>query len=78
MTVVVTGASGHIGNNLVRELLRCGCKVRALIHNNERSLEGLDIERVHGDVRDILQLFNSFRFFPSGMPVSSERAPRQP
>ena len=23
MTVVVTGASGHVGNNLVRALLRC-------------------------------------------------------
>jgi dihydroflavonol-4-reductase len=60
MTVVVTGASGHIGNNLVRELLQRGCRVRALIHNNERSLQGLDIERVRGDVRDIASLRAAF------------------
>ncbi len=43
---LVTGATGHIGNVLVRELLERGEKVRALIVPNEcrASLDGLDVE----------------------------------
>jgi dihydroflavonol-4-reductase len=52
MTVVVTGASGHIGANLVRELLARGRSVRAVIHTNKGLVEGLPIEFVPGDVRD--------------------------
>ena len=60
MTVVVTGASGHLGSNLVRELRRRGRSVRALIPPNERFLEGLDIEQVHADVRDPASLRAAF------------------
>ena len=52
MTVVVTGASGHIGANLVRDLLEAGERVRVLVHHNRRPLEGLDIEVAVGDVLD--------------------------
>lgn len=52
MTIVVTGASGHVGANLVRALLDRGEHVRAVIHSDERALQGLDLERVHADVRD--------------------------
>jgi dihydroflavonol-4-reductase len=60
MTVVVTGASGHVGANLVRTLLAQGRHVRALIHRDQRALEGLDIERVPGDVRDLASLERAF------------------
>ena len=60
MTVVVTGASGHVGSNLVRELLQRGRKVRVLIHRNQRSLEELEVERVHGDVTDPTSLRGAF------------------
>jgi nucleoside-diphosphate-sugar epimerase len=52
--VLVTGASGHVGSNIVRHLLAEGHEVRALIHPqaNNRSLDGLDVERVEGDIRD--------------------------
>jgi dihydroflavonol-4-reductase len=52
MTVVVTGASGHVGAALVRELLASGASVRALVHSDTRPLEGLraDVRRV--DVTD--------------------------
>lgn len=52
MTVLVTGASGHLGANLVRALLAQGRTVRALIHHDRRGIEGLHLETVHGDVCD--------------------------
>ena len=62
MFAAVTGASGHLGANLVRALLERKWQVRALIHHNTRAIEGLDIERVTGDVLDresLKQAFNS-------------------
>lgn len=50
MLATVTGASGHLGANLVRTILDRKWKVRALIHNDTRALDGLDIERISGDV----------------------------
>ena len=51
--ILVTGATGHIGNVLVRKLLDRGEKVRALIWRDEDTtpLKNLDVERVLGDVR---------------------------
>jgi dihydroflavonol-4-reductase len=60
MTVVVTGASGHIGANLVRTLITQGRSVRALVHMDRRAIEGLDIEQVEGDVRDAHSLLSAF------------------
>ena len=52
--IVVTGATGHIGNVLVRELLERGQAVRALVLPDDdcRPLNGLNVEVVHGDVTD--------------------------
>jgi dihydroflavonol-4-reductase len=53
--ILVTGATGHIGNVLIRRLLDRGSKVRALIWTGEDNLapiKGLDVERVQGDVLD--------------------------
>ena len=52
MTVLVTGASGHIGANLVRSLLDQGRSVRVLIHDVDEGLDGLAVEKVRGDIRD--------------------------
>jgi dihydroflavonol-4-reductase len=52
MTAVVTGASGHVGANLVRTLLARGERVRALVHRDRRALDGLDVELVQGDICD--------------------------
>lgn len=58
--IVVTGANGHVGANLVRELLRRGARVRAVIHRRDDALRGLEVERVPGDVRDPDSLRRAF------------------
>jgi dihydroflavonol-4-reductase len=60
MTVVVTGAAGHVGANLVRALLAQGRPVRALVFQDTRALEGLGIERAFGDVLDLSSLRRVF------------------
>lgn len=50
--VVVTGATGHLGNNLVPLLLSRGEQVRCLVHTNAGALEDFDVEVVRGDVCD--------------------------
>jgi len=52
MITAVTGASGHIGGNLVRALLEQGRQVRCLVRHDRRALDGLKVETVEGDVFD--------------------------
>jgi dihydroflavonol-4-reductase len=61
MSVVVTGASGHVGANLIRTLLSQGRSVRALVHVDRRALKGLDVEIVEGDIRDPNSLYATFK-----------------
>jgi dihydroflavonol-4-reductase len=60
MTVVVTGASGHLGVNLVRELVAQKRPVRAVVHVNHRTVEGLGAEIVYGNIRDVDSLCRVF------------------
>jgi dihydroflavonol-4-reductase len=60
MFAVVTGASGHLGANLVRSLLAKNWRIKALVHRDKRALEGLDIEYVPGDVLDKASLTKAF------------------
>ena len=52
MRFVVTGASGHLGANVVRALIATGEKVRAVDVRLGAALDGLDVEFVQGDVLD--------------------------
>jgi NAD(P)-dependent dehydrogenase (short-subunit alcohol dehydrogenase family) len=51
---LVTGANGHLGNNLVRALLARGERVRASVRNlqNREPFEGLDCDVVQADLMD--------------------------
>ena len=60
MVVVVTGASGHIGANLVRALLYRGKPVRTLVHNDRRAIEGLAVETVSGNISEPESLVRAF------------------
>ncbi len=61
--IVITGATGHIGNVLVRELSSRGERVRALVLPSEsrRALDGIaGVEIVIGDVTDAESLKAAF------------------
>lgn len=54
MQVLVTGANGHIGSHVVRQLIEQGHSVKAFIRASSdlTGLNGLDVELVRGDVMD--------------------------
>jgi dihydroflavonol-4-reductase len=60
---LVTGATGHVGNVLVRKLLERGEKVRALILPGEsrESISGLNIETLDGDILHMDSVFESIQ-----------------
>ncbi|MBL7806405.1 MAG: NAD-dependent epimerase/dehydratase family protein, partial [Saprospiraceae bacterium] len=52
MDIAVTGASGRIGNVVVRQLIQAGHQVRVLQRRESPSLAGLPVEPVHGHLLD--------------------------
>jgi len=61
MRVLVTGASGHLGANLIHRLIEEGAEVRALQHQSCQALDGLDIEIYKGDVTDSSSIKPAFK-----------------
>lgn len=55
---VVTGAAGHLGNTHVRHLVAQGIRTRVVLHTrgDDVALDGLDVERVVGDVTDAVAM----------------------
>jgi dihydroflavonol-4-reductase len=60
---LITGATGHIGNVLVRQLLERGQHTRALVRPGKIpvALAGLDVEIVPGDILDVSSLANAMQ-----------------
>ena len=57
MKVAITGATGHIGGVIVRELLHIGHTVKVLVRGHDnKSLNELDVEKVQGDLYDTISL----------------------
>ncbi len=52
MLVVVTGANGHLGSNVVPALLAAGHDVRATVHRNANVLDRLGVEQVPASILD--------------------------
>ncbi len=61
--VLVTGANGHLGNNLVKELVKQGYDVRASVRNttNVESLNGVNCEIVYADLTDKNSLLEALK-----------------
>jgi dihydroflavonol-4-reductase len=60
--IVITGASGLVGANLIRALLmeERSHQVRAVVHHDQRALQGLDIELFRADLSDQASLERAF------------------
>ena len=58
MNVLVTGATGFVGNHVARQLVEAGDSVRVLVRagSNPLLIKDLPVERCEGDLRDILSL----------------------
>jgi dihydroflavonol-4-reductase len=59
--ILVTGATGHLGNVLVRKLIESGEKVRVFVYPNDdlKPIEGLEVEKVWGDIRNLEDVENA-------------------
>lgn len=63
MTTLVTGATGFLGNHVARQLVAAGHSVRVLVRStsNLAPLEGLNAERITGDLQDLASLDRAMR-----------------
>ena len=60
MKTAVTGASGHVGVNLVRTLLARGDRVRTVVRRRTEGLEGLSVEMAGADLDNVEALTAAF------------------
>jgi dihydroflavonol-4-reductase len=59
--IVVTGASGLVGANLVRALLADRERVRVIVHRESAAFQGLHVDQIRADLRDPDSLDVAFR-----------------
>ena len=60
MKTLITGATGFVGAAVLRELLKKGHKVKALVRQSSilDNLKNLDVEVVYGDLKDKSKAIN--------------------
>ena len=52
-TALVTGSSGHVGSNFIRELSKQGFTIRCIDFDGDyRAYEGFEVEVIKGDITD--------------------------
>ena len=50
---LITGSSGHVGSNLIRELTKQNYKIRCIdFDGDHRAYEGFDVEVIKGDITE--------------------------
>ena len=58
---LITGSSGHVGSNLIRELTKQNYKIRCIdFDEDHRAYEGFDVEIIKGDITErdsLVQIF---------------------
>jgi nucleoside-diphosphate-sugar epimerase len=83
MAILVTGASGHLGANLVRRLLDEGARVRVLARrdSDNGALDGLGVEVTWADLRDLAATRAAVRgcerVYHCAAKVSTSEGPRR-
>ncbi|WUR11040.1 NmrA/HSCARG family protein [[Empedobacter] haloabium] len=60
MTILVTGATGNVGRNVVAQLVQRGATVRALVRNPASANLPAGVEVVQGDMLDVDSLRRAF------------------
>src|ERR1051325_6813983 len=53
MTILVTGATGNVGRNVVEQLVRRGAAVRALVRDASKAELPASVELAQGDLLDV-------------------------
>jgi len=56
MTILVTGATGNVGRNVVEQLVKRGADVRALVRDPSKAGLGAGVDVVQGDLLDVESL----------------------
>jgi uncharacterized protein YbjT (DUF2867 family) len=60
MTILVTGATGNVGRNVVEQLVNRGADVRALVRDPSKANFPANVEVVQGDLLDVDALRSAF------------------
>jgi len=60
MTILVTGATGRVGRQVVQQLIRRGAKVRVLVRDPSKANFSPSVEVVKGDLLDLDSLRGAF------------------
>ena len=61
MTILVTGANGTVGRNVVQQLSQRGADVRALVRDPSKAAFPLGVSIVQGDLLDVDSLRSAFQ-----------------
>lgn len=60
MTILVTGATGTVGGQVIEQLIKRGANVRALVRDPSKASFPADVEVIQGDLLDVDSLRSAF------------------
>ncbi len=64
MTILVSGATGNIGSQVIQHLVNHGADVRALVRDPSKAVFPTGVAVVKGDFLDVESLHSAFEEFP--------------